>query len=301
MAAFTSIAAGIGIAASAGGAAMSFSQAEKQRAMSLKAKEEVDKMTKLAEKTYRVNPLDAISIPLDAFQLESEAMLQQGAQLTEAGKESERGVAATAGRVQAAQNTGQAKIRSDAAETITSLDIASAKEDANIRDKVAGLYTDIAAGAATAAADSAKAANQYQQQGVQQVISTVGQIAQAAPLYAKSSASRQFDKFDAKYNEMAASGNLPAEFMGADGKPLSSSQAFAKASGLTGDQLAKVGTQVTKQDTMGKQYTAYDINPFQIKGMEGLNAKQIKQMRKGLDDPTAFGGLSLYEPGIIYR
>jgi hypothetical protein len=48
---------------------------------------------------------DALGIQKTPYELEREAMLSAGAQATEAARESERGVAATAGRVYAGQQS----------------------------------------------------------------------------------------------------------------------------------------------------------------------------------------------------
>lgn len=289
------------LAATGASGYINFSQAAKQRSNALKAQEEAKKALDLAKKKFDVNPYDALSLPTQAYIQESEAMLQQGAQLTEAAKESERGVAATAGRVQAAQQEGQAKVRADQEQALFNLDMASAKEEAAIRDKLAGLDLAEAAGAQQAAADATKAAAAYQQQGAMDVVSGVNQIAQALPYAFASGNEAAFGKFESEYNDLAQSGKLPAEFMGADNKPLSASQAYAKMANLSPSQIQGIGAPVVKQDPMGKSYTSYNIDPYNIYGGEGFSRKQARGFRKSLTDPTIVGQFPLYEPGFNYQ
>ena len=301
MAGFTAIAAGVSATAAVGSGIMNFSQAAKQRSSALKAQEEAKKALDLAKKKFDVNPYDALSLPTQAYIQESEAMLQQGAQLTEAAKESERGVAATAGRVQAAQQEGQAKVRADQEQALFNLDMASAKEEAAIRDKLAGLDLAEAAGAQQAAADATKAAAAYQQQGAMDVISGVDRAVSSMALFEKSGNKAAYGQFESEYNDLAQSGKLPAEFMGADNKPLSASQAYAKMANLSPSQVQGIGAPVVKQDPMGKSYTSYNIDPYNIYGGEGFSRKQARGFRKSLTDPTLVGQFPLYEPGFNYQ
>ena len=111
MAALTSIAAGIGIASSLGGAAMSFSQANKQKKLQSQAEAEATKAMEKARASLKVNYMDALSVQKEPYELQREAMISQGAQTVDAAKESERGTAAAAGRVQMAQADVQGYIR----------------------------------------------------------------------------------------------------------------------------------------------------------------------------------------------
>lgn len=283
MAAFTTIAAGVGLAATAGGMGMNFADAAKQKDMRLKAEEDSAKMMDEARRKMSVNPFAAISLPTEAYKLESEAMLQQGAQLTEAGRESERGAAATAGRVQMAQQQGQQQIRAEMGKDLTSLEMAKAKEEASIRDKMAGLDLAEAEGAQKAAADAAIAQAKFKQQAAQGVANLAGQAAAFAPLFEKTDAVRQFDKFQKDYDKMAAKGSLPEDFIGMSGKPLSAAEAYAKATGMTPDQVQKIGGQtVTRIGEDDSPYQAFELNPFQVRGQKDLDASAIRNLRKNL-------------------
>lgn len=301
MAAFTTIAAGVGVAASAGSIGMTFADAAKQRDLQSKAEQEGQKMMDEARRKVNVNPFAAISLPTEAYKLQSEGMLQQGAQLTEAAKESERGVAATAGRVQMAQQEGQQQMGAQMAKDLTSLDIAKAKEDANIRDRLASIDLAEAEGAQKAAADSAKAQAELKQAGIQGVADLAGKAAAAAPLFDKSAGAKQFSKFESEYGKMVSNNQVPSELMGATGKPLSSAEAYAKLAGFTPDQLKTMSGNkiVNREDAAGATYQTYAINPFEIQGATGFNKAQGKLVRKNLANPTFLESLPNYELGIM--
>ena len=301
MAGFTAIAAGVGVAASGASLGMTFADAAKQRDMQAKAEQDASKMMEEARRKLTVNPFAAISLPTEAYNLESQAMLQQGAQLTEAGRESERGVAATAGRVQMAQQEGQQKIRGEMAQDLTSLEIAKAKEEASLRDKMAGLDLAEAEGAQKAAADRAKAQAELKQAGVQGFADLAGKAAAAAPLFEKSAGAKQFSKFESDYGKMVSDKTVPTELMTASGQPLSTAEAYAKLTGLTPEKLKTIsgGKVINREDPAGNTYQTYAINPFGITGSEGFTKQQAKLARLNLQDPSFLESLPNYELGIM--
>ena len=191
MAALTTIAAGVSIAATAGSAGMSFAQANKQKKAMQDAEADAEAAMAAARGKLDVNFAEQMSIKKEAYDLEREAMLVQGAQLTEAGKESERGAAATAGRVYAAQQQGQAGIRTAMADELTNIEGAILEEDSRLRDLDVALDLEEVAGNQQAAADAQRAATAARQQGIQSTISAVGQAAAMAPLYAKNTGAQK--------------------------------------------------------------------------------------------------------------
>jgi hypothetical protein len=185
MAAFTTIAAGIGLAATAGTTGMSFAQARKQRRLQRDAEDKAAQMMSEARKKLEVNYYDQLAIQKEPYELEREALISAGAQAIEAGKESERGAAAVAGRVQMAQQQGQRDIAAAMGQEMLGLEKLSAQEESRLRD--VGVQLDLAEveGAQMAAAQSAEAANIATQQGVQGIVSMGQQVASMAPLYAR--------------------------------------------------------------------------------------------------------------------
>jgi hypothetical protein len=185
MAAFTTIAAGVGLAATAGTTGMSFAQARKQRRLQQDAEDKAAQMMSEARKKLEVNYYDQLAIQKEPYELEREALISAGAQAIEAGKESERGAAAVAGRVQMAQQQGQRDIAAAMGQEMLGLEKLSAQEESRLRDVGVQLDLGEVEGAQMAAAQAAEAANIATQQGVQGIINMGQQVAGMAPLYAR--------------------------------------------------------------------------------------------------------------------
>jgi hypothetical protein len=185
MAAFTTVAAGVGLATTAATTGMSFAQARKQRKIQQQAEDEASKMMAEARKKLEVNYYDQLAIQKEPYELEREAIIAAGAQAIEAGKESERGAAAVAGRVQMAQQQGQREIATAMGQEMMGLEKLSAQEDARLRD--VGIQLDLSEveGAQLAAAQAAEAKGLATQQGIQGVTSLVTQGLSLYPLYAR--------------------------------------------------------------------------------------------------------------------
>jgi hypothetical protein len=193
MAAFTTIATATGIAASAVGSGMSFAEANKQKKAQRSAEEAASKAIEAARKKLEVNVYDALGIQKTPYELEREAMLSAGAQATEAARESERGVAATAGRVYAGQQAGQADVQTRMGQEMLGLEKLSAQEESRLRDLGVNMDMMEAQGAQMAAAQAEEQAVQATAQGIGGAISTVQQGIQAIPLFAKSTSAKQFE------------------------------------------------------------------------------------------------------------
>jgi len=185
MAVFTTIAAGIGLAATATTTGMSFAQARKQRRFQRDAEDKAAQMMSEAREKLEVNYYDQLAIQKEPYELEREALISAGAQAIAAGTESERGAAATAGRVQMAQQQGQRDIAAAMGQEMLGLEKLSAQEESRLRD--VGVQLDLAEveGAQMAAAQAAEAGNIATQQGVQGIVNMGQQVAAMAPLYAR--------------------------------------------------------------------------------------------------------------------
>ena len=183
MAALTSIAAGVGIAATVGSTAMSFSQANKQKKLQSQAEAEADKAMAAARGRLDVNYMDALSVQKEPYELQREAMISQGTQATDAAQESERGAAAGAGRVQMAQNEAQAGIRTAMGKELTDIERLKVAEDARLRDLNVQLDLGEVEGAQMAARNAQEMAAQATAQGFEGVTSAATQAANLIPLY----------------------------------------------------------------------------------------------------------------------
>lgn len=167
----------VGIASAGVTAGMSFSQASKQRKAMNQAEKDAEEAMEAARKKLEVNVFEQLSVQKEPFELEREALLSQGAQAIQAGVESERGAAATAGRVQMAMNEGQAGVRTAMGQQLQNLEMISAQEDARLRDIGVQLDLEEVAGAQLAAANAQELGAQAMQQGFEGVQSMSTQLA----------------------------------------------------------------------------------------------------------------------------
>jgi hypothetical protein len=169
------VAAGIGAGTTLYGGAKSFSDANKARKRGEAAQRDLLKSMEEAKRRIDVNAYEQLSIPKEPFELMREASLVQGATGMQAGVEGEtRGAAATAGRIQMAQQAQQAGIRSAMGEQMMAIDKLVAQDDARIQQQLAGIAMEEAAGAQAAIRDAEEDRAAYIEQGV----GTLGSIAE---------------------------------------------------------------------------------------------------------------------------
>jgi hypothetical protein len=185
------IAASVAIASAGAGMVMSFDAASKAKKKEARALAEVKNKMSEARRKLETNYMDVLSINKEPFERQREALLSAGAQALEAGIESERGGAATAGRLLAAQTEAQGQVRDAQSDRLFDLEAAQAEEDSRLRDIGVQLDLGEVAGAQEAASNAADKAAMMTNQGLQGMVDTVGAIGAAAPLYAKSAGGRQ--------------------------------------------------------------------------------------------------------------
>ena len=157
------ISAGIS-ALSAGG---SFIQAGKQKRLSEQAQRDADKAFKEAEAQLDVNYFEQLGISKTPYENQRDAIAQQAAQAMEIGRESERGGAATAGRVLAQSNVAQQNITDKQTKDLEALNKLVATEESRLGTARADLSLEQAEGAGFAAAQAQNQANQSTAAGVQ--------------------------------------------------------------------------------------------------------------------------------------
>jgi len=215
MAGFTTIAAGVGLAATAASTAMSFSQAAEQNSIKNKAEAEAEKALAEAKKRLDVNVYEALDVNLDAFRRQQEGLLSAAAQATAAGAESERGVAATAGRVQAGVNDAMAGIREAEVSKLEELERLTAGEESRLKDIGAQISLDEAAGAQAAAANAAEMEQMALAQGMEGVTSAIGQAAEMVPLFAKTKGARQAGRLKRQFERGQKKGVVADQYKGA--------------------------------------------------------------------------------------
>lgn len=209
MAIATSTALAIGsLAVSAGATGMSFAQAGKQRQAQRQAESDADQAMQAARKQLETNFYDRLSIQKEPYELQREALLSQGAQAIQAGVESERGAAATAGRIQMAQQEAQAGIRSAMGQELSNLEKLSVQEDSRLRDANVQLDLGEVAGAQLAAANAQELAAQSTQQGLQGVQGIGEKAVSYIPLFAKADIPTVAAPFKADLSAKIAMPNL---------------------------------------------------------------------------------------------
>jgi len=174
----------IGATAAIAGTTMSFVQAGEQKKAQRQAEKDASEAMANARKKLETNFYAAQSIKKEPYELEREALLAQGAEAIQAGVESERGAAATAGRVQLAQQQGQAGVRTAMGQEITALENKQLAEQSRLNDIGVQLDLGQVEGAQLAAANAQKLGAQAMQQGFQGLTSVGQQVASAVPLFA---------------------------------------------------------------------------------------------------------------------
>jgi hypothetical protein len=180
------VVAGISAATALTGTTMSFIQAGQAKAKAADATKAADKAIAEAKSKLDLNFYDALGIQKEPYELQREALLASGAQAIEAGRESERGAAATAGRVQMAQNEAQAGVRTQMGQDLMALEKLSAAEASRLRDVGAQINLEEVAGAQLASADFNSMAGRATTQAMQGIVQTGEAVGGFVPLYMKS-------------------------------------------------------------------------------------------------------------------
>jgi hypothetical protein len=164
---------------------LSIGQASRQKKLQKDSEAQARIALADAKKKISVNYMDQLSIAKEPYRLAREAALSSGAQALEYGIEgSERGVAATAGRVMAAQNQAQQQIGSSMEQEIARLDQLSANADTDIAYSLGSLDLQRAQGAQFAARDAQQARNAAISNAIETGASTLtGALETFVPLY----------------------------------------------------------------------------------------------------------------------
>lgn len=284
MAAVTAAVAGLAISATSAG--ISFAQANKQKKKQEMAEKEADQAMEAARGKLDVNFAEQMSIKKEAYDLEREALLVQGAMATQAGVESERGSAATAGRIYAGQQQGQAGVRSAMADEMTNIESAIIEEDARLRDLDVALDLEEVAGNQQKAADAERAAMAAKQAGIEATISAAGQAVAMAPMFKSAGTGAK--------KMAAAAGNKP----GAAGGGYDMQIGSKKANMFNKGQQQYFGKNVSDLDfgsMSNKQFRQFNraLTPEQqFKIMS--NPDYINQMNQNMQNQYQYFG---YNPG----
>jgi len=180
MAAFTTIAT---TALAVGGSAMNFAQAAKQGKLQREAELEADKAMKAARDKLQTNFYKGLDLNLKSFEQERDALAGVGQQLIQAGQESERGAAATAGRVMAGVQEAEKDITNRQIRSQESLEKLVAGEESRLNMAETRLDLAEAEGAQEAAAEAAKNQAAAITAGIQGLGSAAAGLSESAELY----------------------------------------------------------------------------------------------------------------------
>lgn len=178
------------LAATGATTANSFAQARKQRMLQQDAQRTAKEAMDAARKRLEVNVYEQSAIAKQPYLLEREALLRAGAQGMEAARESERGAAAAAGRIQMAQQEGQQQSRSNMESEIQAMRNKIMEEDQRLLDAGYQLNLEEVAGAQQAAADAQVARATAIGEGFEGVANLATGIGEALPLYMKQAPQR---------------------------------------------------------------------------------------------------------------
>jgi hypothetical protein len=229
------------IAVQAGTALISGVQAQKMRKEQQKSEQEAARLMQDIYGELEKNQYAAVGLPMKSFELEREALAAQGAQAVQAGAESERTAAATAGLTMSQYRKALRDIQSEQADKMLELDLLTAQEAARKGDIKMQFKAQEAEGAAAAAADFEQRKLAAVGGAIEGVIGAAGTAMSAIPLFKATKGVRVASDITDSYNQALKSGNLAPDLYDASGNPLNASQAIAKRLGLDDAKLKELG------------------------------------------------------------
>jgi hypothetical protein len=250
----TAIAIG-GLAVSAASTTNSFIQAGKQKKAQRAAEAKAAEAMAEARKKLEVNYAKNLSMQKEPYELAREAITSMGAQSIQAGVESDRGSEVTAGKVQMAQNEGQAGIRSAMGQEATDINKQIINEDSRLRDLGVQLDLGEVEGAQLAARDAEEARAAAITEGMQGVQSMASQGLEMVPLFQQTGSARKVNRMQ---KTASKKGTSQADFQ-KNVAGLSTDPMFGNLSGVGAMQ--------------GNEFDAF---------MSGLDAKKLRQIRSKL-------------------
>ena len=254
-----------------------FSIGDMRRMRKLQKESDADalKFREKADKFLEVNVYDQLGVQMKPYELERDALASVGAQSIEAGRESERGAAATAGRVFAGYSDAIRDIQTRQGQEMADLEKLSAAEDSRLKDIKTQLALDEAEGAQQASAMYEERAQQAKKNAISGVTSMLGQAAKLAPLYGTDFKSEQaaFGGLELSPEQMQKIGNVNFEGLGTAGEGFTNLdldaisqfskpeyKAFVKS--LTKDQYRMLFGNKQFGDLYNQAASANQFNPF---------------------------------------
>jgi hypothetical protein len=262
-----------GVTASTIGSVASFAQASKQNKLMKQAQADAEKAMNEARAKLDVNYYKQLAVQKEPYELEREALLSSGAQAIQAGVESERGAAATAGRIQMAQIEGQAGQRTAMGKELSDLAKLTVAEESRLRDEKAMLDLAEAQGQQLMARDAQRAKTAAITQGFAGLTSAIGQGAKLMSLYPKTTDTTTTPTTETNKSPFAA--GFPAIYGPQEQAAINTPEAPKTFPGkgssflpsdianMSQDELdSYLATLTPEQQEYYKNYFASQINPF---------------------------------------
>ena len=195
MAAFTAVAAGIGLATSLGSAGMSFSKAAKAKRQGEKAAKASKELMKEAERKAEVEFMQKLNVPLDAYGREERQIIQSQQQNIQALQEGDsRNLAAGVGIVGAGATESAENSRIAFGKELFDLQKTQVQEQSDINQDLKDMNVGAAADQQQISRDSQEASAAAMQQGVASVGQAIQQGASMVSLFPQNAADRQASK-----------------------------------------------------------------------------------------------------------
>jgi hypothetical protein len=273
---FAAIAAIGGAVSTALTTAFSIGDMRKMRKLQKESDADALKFRQEADKFLEVNVYDQLGVQMKPYELEREALASVGAQSIEAGRESERGVGATVGRVFAGYSDAIRDIQTRQGQEMADLEKLSAAEDSRLKDIKTQLALDEAEGAQQASAMYEERAQQAKKNAISGVTSMLGQAAKLSPLYGTDIKSEQaaFGELKLTPEQMQKIGNVNFEGLGQAGQgsnldlqtisQLSRPEYKSFVKSLTPDQYQMLFGSKQFGDLFNQASKANQFNPFQF-------------------------------------
>lgn len=181
--------------ASIGSAGASFAQAAKQKRMMREAEEDAAKFLKDAQNKYKINFAEQLQVPLEGYQMAAELSNQSASQALEAMKESgQRSILGGVAGLQQQAQAGADALRLSLQQDLYQREKLIADEEAQIRDRLAGLDLSQATGAQNRAADAEIRRAQSIESGFGGLQGAMSTIYEAADLYKQDNIGGAIDK-----------------------------------------------------------------------------------------------------------
>lgn len=194
---------------------MGFGQAIKQKGIKKKAEKAAAAAMADARKRLDVNVMDELSLPKEAYELERESVQVAAAQALNEAAQSERGVAATAGRVQQAMNQQARLSRVDQEKRLNQIQKMQLAEDRNLLNMGYNLDMMELGGAQQAASDAQMASSIGMQAGVAGLGDVVTSTGEMVDLYQKTPNVRQGEKLLRRFEHSKKNGTIIHDDVGA--------------------------------------------------------------------------------------